>query len=452
MSTKLVLLTGATLLTLVLGSVGEIGARADAPPRPGTFSQQGARIYGVIEAIEGQSLMLATPVGSVTIVTDVNSRFRIPDVEKPGLDDLTIGDYLGAVGWWEEEGADKKHPSTFHAFGVAWMETDRAFPLAGKLTDISAGALTVETGHGLATVRVDGETVYHIRGVDEAGPGDSSAEPAKVLEVSLEVGMRVVARGTLNHDGSLLAQVVAVPWVGPRPIQLQGKVLAVEGDTFTIRAARGRQFDVLTDGTTEFRVPGVENPSIADLQVGARVAGEGVIEEDGAVRATLVIVLPEQVARLVGEVVIIEGTTLELDTPGGAVHILTDAATVFRVPGVKEPTLSDVRADDQGVIVGTWEDETTFHATIVGVRGGRRAGQRDSVRGRAIRVETDSLVLGTLHGQVTVLVDNETQYRVPDVDDPGLNDVNMGAVISARGTWNEDGTLQATGVAALGSR
>jgi hypothetical protein len=141
---------------------------------------------------------------------------------------------------------------------------------------------------------------------------------------------------------------------------------------------------------------------------------------------------------------------LMLDTPGGAVNVLTDADTVFRVPGVEEPTLDDVESDDQVTLVGSWEDETTFNAVGVGVRGGRRAGQRDEARGRALRVETERLVLGTLRGPVTVLVDDETRYRVPGAGDTDLDGVKPGAVVDVRGTWNEDGTLQATGVAALG--
>ena len=209
---------------------------------------------------------------------------------------------------------------------------------------------------------------------------------------------------------------------------------------------------MLTDETTEFRVPGVDDASIADLQVGDRIAGEGVIDENDAGngqpggRATLVIVLPKQVARLSGEVAVVEGATLELDTPGGTVNVLTDAETVLRVPGVEEPTVDDVEIGGQATAAGTWEDETTFYAIAVGVRGGRRAGQRATVRGRVIRVETDQLVLGMLHGPVTVLVDGDTQYRAPGVDDANLDDVTPGAATTARGTWNEDGTLQATGV------
>ena len=431
MSAKLVLFSGVTLLSLVFGSVGISAALPDEPVAE-VVARRGARVYGVIESVGSEPLMLATPVGPVALITDANTIFRISDVEDPGLDDLAVGDIVAAAGWWEQE------ESTFHAFAVARLADDRVFPLAGKLAEISRDTLIVETGRGLATAHVDDETEYRIRGVEDPSLDD------------LEVEMRVSVKGTLNADGSLQAQVVGAQ-AGPRQGRLLGEVLAVEGDTFTIRTARGRQVMVLADETTEFRVPGVENPSIADLEVGDKVAGEGVIEEDGTARAALVVVLPEQVARLSGDVAAIQGTTLVLETPGGEVDVLTDADTVFRVPGVEEPSLEDVEIGDKVGAAGTWEDETTFHAIGVGV-GGRREGRWGVVRGRVISVGTDSLVIGSQHGPVTVLVDGETQFRVPGVDDPGLDDIETGALAGARGTWSEDGALQATGVAALGGQ
>jgi hypothetical protein len=146
MSAKLVLLTGATLLTLVFGSVGGLSALPDEPAE--NLTGRGARVYGVVETIEDYTLILATPVGSVNLVTDVNTVFRIPDVEEPGLEDLAVGDTLTAAGWWEGEA------SIFHVFGVARLEVDRVFPLTGKLVEVSDDALMVETDHGMATARV----------------------------------------------------------------------------------------------------------------------------------------------------------------------------------------------------------------------------------------------------------------------------------------------------------
>ncbi len=434
MRTKFVLLTGAMILALMVGTVGTAAAQADGPGGPATPAQRDARVYGLIEGVEGGTLTLAAPIGSVTLVTDANTRFRIPGVEVADLGDLAIGDTVAARGWWEDEG------SVFHAFGLARLEAARAFPLAGRLDSAGDDVLMVETEHGTATVHVNGETTYRIPGAEEPDLDD------------LEEGTKVILKGTLNADGSLLAQMVAAPRVGPRQGRLQGKVTAIEGDTFTLRAGRGRTLSVLTGETTEFRVPGAENPSIADLQVGDHVAGDGEVGEDGIVRAALVIVLPEDVTRLNGEAFAINGTTLVLDTVGGKVNVLTDGDTVFRLPGVEEPALDDIEIGERIMAAGVWDDDMIFQAVGVGVIGGRRAGQPGTARGRVISVGTDNLVLGTPHGPLTVLVDDETHYRVPEVEDTGLDDIADGAAVSVRGVWNDDGALQATGVTVLAGK
>jgi hypothetical protein len=53
---------------------------------------------------------------------------------------------------------------------------------------------------------------------------------------------------------------------------------------------------------------------------------------------------------------------------------------------------------------------------------------------------------------VTVLVDDETQFYVPGVEDAGLDDIEAGVMIGARGSWTEDGSLLATGVKVMGER
>jgi hypothetical protein len=125
------------------------------------------------------------------------------------------------------------------------------------------------------------------------------------------------------------------------------------------------------------------------------------------------------------------------------VDVLADEDTVFRVPGVEEPGLDDIKVGDRVVVGGSWESESTFHAIAVGVVGGRSAGTRGAVRGRVASIGEGRFVVGTARGPVTVIVDEETRIHVPGVDDAGLDDIEEGAVVNVLGTWNDDGTLQA---------
>jgi hypothetical protein len=284
MSAKLMLVAGATILSLVLGSAGGAAVSVAGQPAvegPAEDAQiprrLRARAYGVLASIDGGTLATVAPTGPVDFITDANTLF-FAGGKRAALGDFAPGDVVGAVGWREASGG------VFHAFAVIKLAGDRRFPVAGKLVAVDEDTLTVEVPAGLlATVRVDDETTYRVRGVEDPGLDD------------LAVGMRAVARGTLNPDGSLQAQVVGAEEAGPRPARLRGKIVAIKGDAFTMRAA-ARRVVVQTSEATEFRVLGVENPTIADLSVGDEVAVAGVLEEGGTLRATLVIGRPRPAA------------------------------------------------------------------------------------------------------------------------------------------------------------
>jgi len=378
----------------------------------------------VTETIAGGTLTVATPAGAIDFITDVNTLF-FADGERVTLTAFAVGDTVGAVGWWEEGG------DVFHAFAVSRRADDQLFPIAGTLTEIDGDTLTIEAAGGLpVTVHVDEGTRYQIRGVENPGLDD------------LEIGMKIVGRGMLNPDGSLQAQVIGAAEAGLRERRLRGEVVSIEGDTFTVHTERA-EIAVQTDEETEFRIPGVENPSVADLEVGDMVAGTGIVREDGIAYATLVVVLPDDAARLNGRVTAIDGTTLVLETVRGSVNVLTDRDTVFRVPGVEEPGLDDIKIGDRVAVGGSWRDESTFYAIAVGVVGGQTAGARGFVRGRVVSVGESSFVVGTARGSVTVLVSKKTRFLIPGVDNAGFGDLEEGAGVNVRGIWNDDGALQA---------
>jgi hypothetical protein len=424
------------LLVLLLGIGGVAAAQVD--DGSGGQTRRVSFVYGIVSGIDGGSLTLDAPFGSVTTIVDANTRFRFPDQEGVGLGDLQTGDTVGAAGWWGEDGR------VFRVHGVAKLNPDHVFPLPGRLIRLGDDVLTVETNRGSATVWVNDQTVYRIDGVEEPGRQD------------LEVDSRVMIRGTLNQDSSLLAQIVVVPQIGPRRVRLHGEVLAVEEDTIILRRLQGREggpqmarrLSIPTDEATVFHVPEVEGASISDLRVGDVILSEGLFEGDGSRRASVVVVLPEQATRLTGTLDGIEDSALELATQGGMVEVLFDDGTLWTIPGVEDPHKSDIEVDDRITAVGVWENETTFSTVVIAVARDRQAEQADAIRGRAIRVEANRLVVGTVRGPVTVLVDRETQYRVPGVRGAEL-DLSDGVAVGVRGKWNQDGTLQADSVALL---
>ena len=74
------------------------------------------------------------------------------------------------------------------------------------------------------------------------------------------------------------------------------------------------------------------------------------------------------------------------------------------------------------------------------------------MRGRAITVEAEHLVVGATRGPITVRVDEGTRFAIPEVDEPGLADVSPGDAVVVWGTWSGDGTLSAAHLRVLGAR
>jgi hypothetical protein len=78
--------------------------------------------------------------------------------------------------------------------------------------------------------------------------------------------------------------------------------------------------------------------------------------------------------------------------------VLVDDGTLWHVPGFEDPDISDVEVNDRITAIGVWENETTFSAVVIAVARGRQVGQTGTIRGRAIRVEAERLVVGAVRG------------------------------------------------------
>ena len=62
-------------------------------------------VRGAVTAIEGRTLQVETADGPVTVHTDESTRFRIPGDDDPGLEDIAVGDKIGAAGRWNKDGS-----------------------------------------------------------------------------------------------------------------------------------------------------------------------------------------------------------------------------------------------------------------------------------------------------------------------------------------------------------
>jgi len=339
-----------TVLALLLGSAATVSAaEGDTPPAGKHRRGVGGRVTG----ISGHALTVQTRSGEeVQVVTGEETIFRVPGVEAASIKDISVGDVVIAVGTWSG--------TTFHArlVGVPPNAAQRG-KVGGQVSSVEGSSIVVNTLSGeTATVHTDADTAFRIPGIEEPGLDD------------IQPGDLIGAAGAWNDDGSLQAAVVAVPREAERHRRQSGDVTAIEGTTLTVRTGRGMEVALATDGETAFHAPGVEDAALSDLEVGDRVTVE-VWTREGSLYAKTVVVWPEQPARVIGRVTSIEGATLVLETRRGAVQVLTDGGTLFRIPGAEEATLADIEEGDAVACGGEWEGEDSFRALVVATKRGQ---------------------------------------------------------------------------------
>lgn len=244
---------------------------------------------------------------------------------------------------------------------------------------------------------------------------------------------------------ALLLSLGSVAWAA-EPQQgrfLRGQVTAIEGMTLTVKTPKGER-QVTTSDETRFRIRGVENPTIVNVNVGDYILAKGEPDSTGAFMAKVILVVSGQrVGRFIaqGTVSAIEGTTLVLDTLQGEEQVTTDEA-IFWAPDVENPSLADVQVGDQVVALGRPDEDGSLAARLVAIASAEEL-REHTVRGRVTAVEGQTLVITTREGKKEVVTTSETYFHIPNVEEPGLDVIEVGCIIAALGRKDDDGTFTA---------
>jgi hypothetical protein len=398
-----------------------------------------AMLRGTVGAIAEQVLTVVTAAGEVAVQTDENTRFFVPGVEEAGLNDLELEAQVAVAGFKDED-------DNFIARAVKAVLKQARGMVRGEVTAVQADGFTLDTQRGELSVQVDDQTRFRLPGVEDPGltcPG------GQCQGNDLSVGDKVVVGGARNEYGSLLARIVGIIPERPQRGWLVGQVTAVEGDTLTLTLPSGEEKSLLTDENTQFLVPGLNEATIADLNVGDTIGAQGQqpANEDEMPYAAVVAVLRDSEGRQValwGELTAINGTTLTVKTKSGEeVQLLTDENTQFLIPGVGEASLDDLSVGDTVGAQVVEQEDGTLYASAVGSERGRSRPRQGAVRGEISASEGNTLILTTPKGEVTVLTDENTRFYLPGVEDASTDDLEIGQKIGAVGRWNEDGSLQA---------
>lgn len=373
-------------------------------------------LRGCITSVAPPRFTLVIPSGSVLILTDESTQFVVPGMETPTLADVHEGDLVHARLTQDAEGR-------LLARLVAVIATRE---IRGTIAALESPTIAVDTDQGQVQVLTDERTRYRI------------PEVAQPTYEDLAVGDRVVIGAVQQSDGTLLARVVAV---APHVVRLDGDVTHIAGNNLKIANPNG-EILVHTDEKTKFHVPGVENPTLADIHEGDHIHGLAVEKGNGSLWGRIIAVVDEH--KFHGQVAAIDGVNVTVNTLDGLATVATDDRTRFEVPGVENPTLADVKVGDLVFVVAFGQEDGSMLAKLIAVRPKVR------FRGEVLAKNGATLTVATDRGNVDVLTDANTRYRVPGVDNPTLDDVHVGdtvAVIAV--SQGAGGGLLATGIGVL---
>ncbi len=229
------------------------------------------------------------------------------------------------------------------------------------------GALRKTPHSQEVTVVVTDDTRYRIPGVENPTLAD------------VQVGMFALVRGTWE-DGVFVAQGVgaaSLDEIRRRIIQGEVTAVALDSGTLAVDTRRG-EWTVHTTDDTRYRIPGVENPTLADVQVGDRVivAGKPDEDSDNTGTARLIAVLPKNLVKGRGQVTAIEGSTLTVETRRGPYTVVADEGTRYRARDIEDPSLADVQVGDAIFVIGLEQDDGTILAKVIGILGQMAPGVR----------------------------------------------------------------------------
>ncbi len=228
---------------------------------------------------------------------------------------------------------------------------------------------------------------------------------------------------------------------------LRGSITAIEGSALTLDV-RENSVQIITNDETRFHIIGQENADLTDFSVGDTILVRGQRQDDNIMLAALIVRQPDGDVVL-GRIAAIEEDGLRLNGRNDqeiTVSVTSDTLVALRQqeltwdgdPAGKEALHEGMALAAFGTAVA---DGTSLDAHTLVVLQPQPRPQRRGRVGTIANISSDSFTLTTPRGEeLAVTVTEETRYRLPGVEDPGLVDFTDGdevLVISQPGEESE---------------
>lgn len=270
-----VLGTGLLALTVAGVGIGVAHANGVNAPALGTVASHNGGSsdgYGsghssrgnlTVTGVSGQTITAKQSDGTAVTIQTTSSTVFTRAGKTVSLSAVTSGEQIYAGGTKNSDG------SITAKYVAIELPSYR-----GTVTAVNGSIITLKDRKGTTQTITTTSSTRFTRGGQSASLSD------------VKTGDQIAASGTLNSDGSLNAQVVAIvlPHVDGQITTISGTIITIQerdGTTYTIKVSSSTTF---TDGQTKGKL------SLSDLKVGEEIHAEGTQNSDGSLEAISIVV------------------------------------------------------------------------------------------------------------------------------------------------------------------
>jgi RNase P/RNase MRP subunit p29 len=262
-------IVGLTVVVLVLLAGGIAWAQELEQGRP-VQSFGGHLVRGIVVDETGDEITVEMAGGErATLLINDKTRMWVPGEPPTTEVELAAGDAVLALGR-PEAAAEGVRTLAAILIVVAGDEDVPRITVRGRVVAVIEQTIVVQTGRGERAVTVLPRTLLW----SAQGRLDSLRD--------VRPGEPIVALGQPTEFGQWIAGVVLVP--GPAPLArngIRGEVVTIdlEAGTLAVETEQRGTISVVAAEGTRYRIPGVEEPGLANIQVGDQILALGRFEE-----------------------------------------------------------------------------------------------------------------------------------------------------------------------------
>ncbi len=235
---------------------------------------------------------------------------------------------------------------------------------------------------------------------------------------------------------------------------LRGEISGINDEVLTIEVGN-QSIQIVIDEETHFRIIGQTSASLDEFSVGDIIIARGHRQADDSLLATLVLLQPEG-DLVLGRIAMIDEDGLLLNgRDQQAITVNVNPDTIVAMRGEEftwagDPAGQDMLREGLAIVAFGTASEDGLILEAHTLISQHPHPPRRGVAGTIEAFEEDGFVMTTLRGnELTILVTDFTHYRLPNIEEPSLDDFSVGSEVLVFGQPGAEDTLTARIVASV---